>query len=201
MSIEIGRIRVVTAGWIGGPGLSQLYFTGATAGTVTAGDCANAAAAVRAFYMNLSGYYHTSWTAIVDPIIQVIEATTGALIREQAITPPATVTGTGVTGYGPTSTGPLASWHTSSVFGRHLLRGRTFLGPMQPGAYNTSGRINGVYVTGIQAAGAALAALATASMVVWHRPHPLSTSANGGYGQMTGCSVSDSPATLRSRRD
>ena len=201
MSIEIGRIKIVSSGWIGAPGLSQMYFTGATAGTVSLSDCNAAAAAVRAFYQNLTAYYPSAWTAQVQAVVQIIEATTGALIREQAITPVAVCSGTGLAGFGPTATGPLASWHTSAVFGRKLLRGRTFLGPMGPAAYNTSGQITGTYVTGIQASGAALVSTAAANMVVWHRPHPLSTSANGGYGAMVACTVSSLEATLRSRRD
>jgi hypothetical protein len=201
MSIEIGRIKVVTTGWIGGPGLSQLYFTGATAGTVTNADAVNAAAAVRAFYFALVAWNANGWTATVQPVVQVIEATTGALIREEAITAPALVTGTGGASWGSTSSGVVASWHTSSVFGRHLLRGRTFLTPLYASSINTSGQITAAVVTGVQAAGATLVASAAANMVVWHRPHPLSSSANGGYGDMTACSVSAVEGILRSRRD
>lgn len=201
MAIEIARIKVVTSGWLGGPGLSQLYCTGSTAGTVTLSDCNAAAAAVNTFYSALVAQFPNAWSAQVEPIVQVIEATTGALIREQPITPIAPPSGSAGGSWGPTATGAIATWHTSSVFGRHLLRGRTFLTPLMAGSYNSSGQLTAGTVSTIQAAGATLAGLSTARMVVWHRPHPTSASANGGYGQMVGCTVSATEAVLRSRRD
>jgi len=199
VSIEIGRIKIVSTGWTGGPGLSQLYFTGATSGTVSNSDAVNAAAAVRTFYNSCSSQFPTWMSFQVQGTVQVLEATTGALIREETITPPTVVNGSAASTVGPTATGILVQWHTAAVFAGRLLRGRTFLVPVKPDAYNTTtGRVSASSITAVQAAGAILAALATSKMVVWHRPVAAGT---GGFGTMTGCSVPDTEAILRSRRD
>ena len=142
MTQEIARIKVVTTGWIGAPGLSQFYFSPTTGTVITPADALNAAAAVRSFYFAIHGNYPTTWTATVQPVVQVIEATTGALLREVAVTPPATVPGITGSAYGATASGIVASWHTSMVFGKHLLRGRTFLLPNIPACFNTQGQID-----------------------------------------------------------
>lgn len=196
---EIGRIKVVTSGWTGGPGLSQLYFTGATHGTVTNGDCVTAAAAVNAFYASTQGYYPTTWSNAVDGTVQVIDATTGALLREETITPPAPNGGTGGTSWGSTASGILVAWHTGAVFGRRLLRGRTFCTPVSANAYGANGQVLVAARAAFAAAGATLAVKTPWSMVVWHRPSP--GGSNGGYGTMTGASSPVAEAILRSRRD
>lgn len=201
MAIEIARVKAVTNGWIGGPGLSQFHFSHAGGGSITTVDCSNAAAAVRAFYLSLAGIWTTGWTCDVQPVVQVIEATNGALIREEGVTPPAQVEGAGGSTWGPTATGILATWHTSSVFGTRMLKGHTFLTPIVAAGYNTSGQVTSSMASATQAAGATLLGLAAPHFCVWHRPHPTVDAANGGFGDVTACSVSSKEAMLRSRRD
>jgi len=201
VALEVGRIKVVTQGWVGGPGLSQLHFVPTTGVVLVVGDCNAAAAAVTAFYANLVAYYPSGWTAQVQPVVQIFEASTGALLREQAITPVSVVSGSGSGSWGPTATGAVAVWHTSAVINGRLLKGRTFLNPLIASSYNSSGRLSGTVQTGIQSSGAVLAALSTPIMAVWHRPFPNAAAANGAVGHMSGCTVPDAESMLRSRRD
>lgn len=201
MAIEIARLRVITGGWVGGPGLSQIYFTGPTGPTVTLADANSAAAAVRSYYNTIRNAFSNAWTADVQPLVQVIEATTGALIREIAITPLLQVPGSGGVSFGPTATGAISSWHTGVVVGRKLLRGRTFLTPLTNTAYNSGGSLDATSAAALQVAGQAMIAAAGQRFVVWHRNGPAAGSSDGQYATMSACSVSTKECVLRSRRD
>ena len=199
MTSEILRVKTILGGWIGGPGLSQMYFSPTIGVVLTPTDCADAAAAVRTFWLGLISHQPNAWTATVEPVVQVLEATTGALLREVAITPPAVVTGTAGGSFGPTAVGALASWHTSGVFNGRLVRGRTFVNPTGAGEFTSSGRVSAGMIAAVQAVGAALLATATPIFTIWHRP--TLGGANGGIAEVTGCTVSDTESILRSRRD
>lgn len=201
MAIEIGRIRVITSGWQGGPGMSQLYFTGSTPGLIIAGESLIAVTAARTLYNALRYLFPSAWSAQVQPVVQVIEATTGAIIREEGVAAPAVTTGSASGAWGSTASGLLLSWHTSAVFGRKLLRGRTFMTPVAASQYDTTGQLTSGAATTAQGVAAAYAAAGSYYPCVWHRPHPLPTSANGGFGTISAVSVDTKETILRSRRD
>lgn len=201
MAILLGRVRVIMGGWQGAPGLSQMYFRGAVPGAFDATDALNAVTAVHTFWTGVRSNFANSVTAQVQAVVSVIEATTGALVAEIQVAPPAVVVGSGGASYGPISSGASIYWHTTSVFNDRLLRGRTFLSPLIAGSYNASGAVSAIPLAAIKATADALVASASADMVVWHRPFPTKAAANGGYGSATGATVSDKASVLRSRRD
>ncbi len=196
---EILRIRAVTTGWIGAPGLSQFYFAPTTGTVLTPTDATDAAAAIHTFYNAVKNSYPATWAMTITSAVQVLEATTGALLREVAVTPPGTVAGTGNPNFRSTASGPVMSWHTSGVFGGRLLRGRTFMVPTDQVSFNSQGQIDGTVAAYFQAAGAALLATTTPIFVIWHRPGP--SGVGGGSGEVTACTVSATEGILRSRRD
>ena len=178
----------------------QFYWNGAAPGAFTTADGTAATAAVRALLVGCQGILHTSVGMQVQAAVEVIEATTGALTGIVASTPVALVTGTS-TGTINVATGPIIQWFTSTVVGRRLLRGRTFLTPSGGGAITAAGQLSPAQQTAGLAAAATYIASAPAQPVIWHRPIPYATGTNGVAGVITTAQMPVKFAVLRSRRD
>jgi len=200
MAAPIGRVRVVLSGFAGAPGLMQFYWNGATAGTFTTADATAATAAVRTFLINASLALSNLVTMTFDPTVEVLEATTGALISVVPASPVAPIGGL-ATGVVLVAEGPLVQWVTTTVVGRRLLRGRTFLTPSTAGAINATGLVQPTVQAGVISAGNAYIATTPQKPVIWHRPVPFGTGTNGIAGEIVGCGCPAKVAVLRSRRD
>jgi hypothetical protein len=200
MVAPIGRVQVIMTGFTGAPGLMQFYWNGAAPGVFTNADATAATAAVRALIDGCKAAITTSAGMQVQAAVEVIEATTGALIGIRAATPVALVTGTGSTTV-LTAEGPLLQWFTDTVVGRRLLRGRTFFTPSAASAINTSGTVNVTVIASMLTAAATYIASAPAQPVIWHRPVPYATGSNGVAAVIVSSQVPAKVAVLRSRRD
>src|SRR5665647_270653 len=140
MVAPLGRVQAVGTGLPGSPDLWNFYWNGAVAGVFDAADATAAIAAVRTLFNSVSLCFQSAHSIQVSPIVEVFEATTGALISTVTGTAVAAVIGTG-TGTPLTAEGPLLQWHTGLVVGRKLLRGRTFLVPSMSGTLDLSGSV------------------------------------------------------------
>jgi hypothetical protein len=200
MVAPIGRVQTILSGFPGAPGLITSYWNGAAVGVFTTADATTAVAAVQAFLTAVKAAFPAICSLQVQPTVEVMEATTGGLIGVVPATPVAAVVGTGA-GTVLTAEGPLVQWITSDVAGRRLVRGRTFLVP----SINTALTSGGVVVAGVQAAilsgGATYIATAGPSPVIWHRPVPFATGANGSAHEIVSVGAPATVAVLRSRRD
>lgn len=139
-----------------------------------------------------------NWTT--GPVVQVINLA-GELVDEFVIP------GGGIIGAGgdsmnaaPLSTQGLVRWSTGLIVGGRRLRGRTNV----PGVTETgtqSGRPTTTYTGVLQAAANDLVA-ADVGLAVWSRPNDEANPPKGGAAAaVTGASVWDQWAVLRSRRD
>jgi hypothetical protein len=132
--------------------------------------------------------------------VETVEATTGQVIGIVSGTAVAAVAGS-ATGSLTASQGPLVQWLTSTVVGRRLLRGRTFLTPSGTSAIGSNGLVVAGVTTAILTAGATYIASTPAQPVIWHRPVPYGTGTNGVAAVIAGVSSPAKVAVLRSRRD
>lgn len=109
---------------------------------------------------------------------------------------PWTFTGTGASTYGPTAAMAVVTWRTTLANRRG--RGRTFIGPLPTGAIGSDGTLDTLELGQLRTAATALVGASSGigvpgSIVVW-------SEADGVGRDLTGSSVTDQCAVLRSRR-
>lgn len=192
------RVRVVSTGWSGSPGLSTWYFS-PTAETVA--DANSVTASVRAFYVYAAEYLPAGVGWQVASEVDVVNPATGAvtdtLVATDAL---ASVPGTKSASIVPPSVVAVLSLLTDTFIAGRRIRGRSFLGPLsQVETLTAAGGLGDAakarYVTGVENL---IATGGDPTIVVWHRP-------KGGSGgeacPVVGCSVATKLGVLRSRRD
>jgi hypothetical protein len=188
---ELTRIQVVTTGYTGAPGYTNLHFAGRLAGTALTA----AAAACRKFFDDAKTALPNVHVATVDPSAEYHDQA-GPLTGVAAIpSPPAATQGTGGANYAGGS-GAVIHWLTGFFHNGREVRGKTFLVPLSASVYSVDGTISGTNLPAIQAAANNLIATAGITLVVWQHSTP-------GYNAIipaVGASVPDRTAFLRSRR-
>jgi len=190
------------AGDIGGNGISRLAFTNSSATLATVSDANAAGLAAHGLFDAIKSLVpiDVGWT--IDPVVQSLEATTGGLQGDVAMTSiPLTVQGTG-TGVYAAGVGARGNWHTGTIKGRRFVRGATFLVPLIGSAFGTNGQIDGSHLpTIITACGTYLTTMISAAVPpqVWHRPSPANPS-GGIAAPIVAVSAPFTAASLRSRR-
>lgn len=164
------------------------YWTGADAGFVTD---------VKSAYNGLADVVPTGTTLTVPNTGDTLADTTGTLSATW------TDSGTGGTVSG-TATAPAAAgvgacvtWLTGAVVNGRRLRGRTFIVPVSAGHYESNGTLAAGCLTLLNAWATAM--VGVGGLVIWHRPSP--GGSDGSSAPVTGYSIRDHVAVLRSRRD
>lgn len=205
----IHRVRAVSTGWTGGPGLNTFYFREG-AGTVADAAVAQLGAdRVRSAFAQLTGTYPNGHQVLVDPVVDAINDTTGILVQSFGVTPPAAVPGIGGPGYGPLASMLLATLRTSGVVAGRRVAGRAFLGPVlnsvEANGTPTPGQLTALNAFGTEMLNAGPTGPA---LVVWSRPVvatvppalPVTPRAGSSWA-VTSITAKDFFAVLRSRRD
>lgn len=208
MSI-IHRVRAISTGWSGGPGLNTFYFKEG-AGTVADAAVAQLGAdRVRAVCAAMAPIFPNAHTFRIDPVVDAIEDTTGTLVTSFGVTPPATVVGTGGGSYGPLPAMFLMSLRTAGVVAGRRVFGRAFVGPVVVGN-DADGSPLAASLSYVAAGGAALLAAGPTgpAAVIWSRPFsgtaaplPVRPARAGSSYSITDVVVNDKHSVLRSRRD
>ena len=199
---QIAEILYHVQGDIGGIGVSRLRFVRQDAGTIMGADVNAAAAAARGLFNSIVGSLPSgvSWTC--DPQCNVYDFATGLVQGPLVVSSlPAVITG-GVSGNFTAGIGARINWKTSTLVGRRLLKGATYMIPLAFPAYSSSGAVGPGLITAANAGAAGyLTAMTTALLypVVWHRPAK-GTFTGGMTGIIHGGVTSAVPAGLRSRR-
>lgn len=193
--MAITRVTAVWSGFRGAPGYSNFFFGGEAATPEDAEDCAGA---VRAFFSGITAYLPSSVRIQVNSPADILNETTGEITGQVDFDPPASVEGSGGADYSAAS-GGVVNWNTSGYRNGRRIRGRTFLVPLGSIAYDPQGDLGTGVVNGIRTASTQLTRGTSAlPFVVWARP-------KGGVGgsaePVTGATVPDLGAILRSRRD
>lgn len=197
---EIGRLRFVSTGYGGAPGLNTFYFFPSGGSTFTATDAANARAAVEAFFTAAKPVLSNNYTVTSDGLCDRIDVSSGAIVGSVNPGTPVAVAGSGGVNYGPLASAACISWITGFQVGRRLLRGRSFISPLANPAFGGDGRLTASAVSTLSSAGNALIAAASADLAIWHRPKPLTSGNNGQASSAITLKINQNGAVLRSRR-
>lgn len=189
------KVASIWTGASGLPGYTNLYFA---SDALVATAAVNAATAVKSIWTGLSTMLPSLVTVTVQLNVEEIEDTDGHLVADHTIA----LSGNAVTGTDSGSfsapTGVVSNWKTASIHHGHRVRGRTFFVPMANTIYQSDGTIASSPLTSIRAAMTTYLAMPGTARVVWARP---TASAAGAQYPVTGFTVPDKAAVLRSRRD
>jgi hypothetical protein len=196
----MNQVRVVWSNFVGGPGISTLYFDGSAVPPV---------AAVRTFFNSINGAIPSGVTMQVPAAGQGISPTDGTLEGSWSVgTPPTAVSGAGAGAYN-SAQGVEIVWNTDEIADGHAVKGRTFFVPTAAGIFGTDGLVSAAQVTTITSAGGILLA-GTPKLAIWHRPKRGPKPAGGGpapivrpgsWAKVTSCTVPRKAVVLTSRRD
>lgn len=181
---NIQRIVCAWTGTSGLPGVSVFY--GVELGTANAD--------IKAFFTSIKDVLANPTSVAIPGSGDLIDSVTGALTG--AWSNPAgagTATSAGGNVYAA-GVGGYVVWNTPNIVGGRRLKGRTFLCPLNTGAYDTSGTLLATPLGTIQTAATAL--VTAAQILVWHRPG----STAGVAHAPTSATVPDQVTSLRSRR-
>lgn len=197
--VDLWRVRVTLAGWQGAPGLATHYFAedASPAGSPPerAEEVSNR---VRDAWTPICNMEPNIWTATVQPVVDVLNASTGDLVDSYTIDPLGVLSGAEGTKFGPAASGICVNWLTNTFISGRRVRGRTFISPINDGI-----DANGTPTAPHVAAAASMFAILEAhsagepTFVVWHRPVG---GAGGAEAPVTGTAVRDSGSVLTSRR-
>ena len=208
---SIMRVRAVSTGWAGAPGLNTFYFRSSSAegGDPTQSDAVLAHDRVHdAFGVSLALYPPAHKTNVL-PDIDVIDSRTGDLETSFAVNAGTQIVGTGQIGFAPIAIMILLRLNTNTVLDAKRIKGRAFLGPIAQ-----SSDVDGTPDVGLTNQALAFGnklldggAGDFPPLVVWHRPReasegpPAKAFRAGGSALVENVTVPDKFAVMRSRRD
>ena len=200
---QVAEIAWHISGDMGGLGVSRLRFIRQNAGNILGADVNAAAAASFGLFNAAKAATPSGMTWAIDPQVNVYDSDTGLVQGPMVISSmPSNVGGTGGNNWAA-GVGARINWKTSTVQGRRLMKGATYIVPLGALQFVTGGGVSPGFVTSMNTAAAAyLTAMTTALLypVVWHRP-PKGTHTGGLTGIVFSGVCSTVPASLRSRRE
>lgn len=206
---NIMRVRAVSSGWAGGPGLNTFYFISGDAGGAPADtDAQLAHDRVHNAFDAGDLLYPNTWTMTVNPNVDVLTTETGDLVNSFSVTPSAVIPGANSIQFGPIAAMNLLRLNTSTYSDGSRLQGRAFLGPSIKD-YDANGTPVAGVLALVQTIGDELldpGVGGVPKLVVWRRPRaasagpPVVTARAGSYGIVTSTAAPDFYAVLRSRR-
>lgn len=193
---NIYRVTFTWNGFTGAPGYTNMFYDDSTGTAQQAADatrtflvgCLTQAPATLPTGVNLTG----------PTSVDTVEPGTGTLVFTTPITQPAQINGT-ASGNFASSTGACITWLTAGIVNGHRVRGRTFLVPLAPTAFTSTGGLAAAYQTSLAAACTTLLA-ASPDLVVWRRPDS-QAAGGGGTNIVLAARVPSKSAVLTSRRD
>lgn len=183
------------SGFAGAPGYSSFYFAGG-GGLIT--DAQQVADRVSDAIPGLAAALPGDVRIAVENEVERLDSDTGEILGFHSVTTDAGFTGGGSGGYSAAS-GAVINWRTDDVrFGRRI-RGRTFIVPLAGNGFDADGTLSASALSDVNGfANAIRGGDLDSELVVWSRPRD---GAGGVAATVTGHSVPDMAAVLRSRRD
>lgn len=197
--MDMLRVTARWSGFQGAPGYSNFYFSSGFLDGGLIGDEAELLAtrvrdAFELMRVNLPGNAQIS----IESEVPVIDSDTGTIQDFNTIDPPAPVEGLSNDRYaGPA--GAVVTWRTQDLRNGRRIRGRTFLVPLNTASYEEDGTLvpNALSTIG-EFADAMIGGALEGDLGVWSRP----IGGSGGvFASVTGYTIPDMVAVLRSRRD
>ena len=199
-SMPLYRATWTWSGFPGAPGYTTFHFLDPD--PISESGINQTALRARNFWEAVDGLMPSTVKIDEPQILEEIDTATGTLIQELSWPGGSQMTGAMVGKYS-SAVGAAITWNTVGVINGRRLRGRTFLVPMGMNSFETDGTLGPTERTTILNAGNALADASVGlgiDLAVWHRPtSPGGT--DGAAAGVTGCTVKDKTAVLRSRRD
>jgi hypothetical protein len=197
---HLARVTINWTGFVGAPGFTNLYFSPAAGPDITQ-SVVDAAVAKTYTWMNqFTSSMPTAVNVAVDPSVEVIEYTDGKLAAFMTGTPAAPQVG-GDAGTFSSASGVVTSWYTGGIRNGRRIRGRSFMVPMGPTAYQNDGTLATTKLTAWRtAANNLIANVDAARLAVWSRPSGPGATDGIAYDVIS-AQVNDKVAVLRSRRD
>lgn len=186
-------------GFTGAPGYSNFYFGSGFLDGGLLGDEAQALAdRVGDAFNALSDIIPPQVDIRVEPEVPLIDSATGTALDFNTIEPPDYDSGPGVQDYAGPS-GAVVTWRTGDLRNGRRIRGRTFLVPLASQAYESDGTLTNATMSAIRNFGdTMIGGSLEGDLGVWSRP----VNGEGGvFASVTGFTVPDLVAVLRSRRD
>lgn len=196
---SISRMRIGLTGFSGAPGVMTFY-------------CLNPGTSLSvlvAFANDIKAEMPPTVTLSVEGHGDVINDTDGVLTGSWTASEPDSVVGI-ATGVYAAPAGASIAWLTETILDGRRIKGRTYVVPMATGQYQSDGSLDSTQLGNLRTQAAALVTDGAGDFVVWHRPRaaraavgsrPAVTARAGGHAVITGSSVADKVAVLRSRRD
>lgn len=193
--MDMLKVSVRWTGFVGAPGYSNFYFAG---GGGLISDAQQVTDRVHTALGSLTGGLPSSVTLNIDPEVEVIDSDTGVIQGYQQVDPDNAISGTGTGGYSGPS-GGVVNWRTDDLRNGRRIRGRTFIVPMDGDSYESDGTLSTAALTQLNNFASVLrTGDFDSELGVWSRP----VGGSGGvFATVTGHSVPDMAAVLRSRRD
>jgi hypothetical protein len=193
---SLARIRCVWTGFVGAPGYTNLYVANPETQSPQI-------ASVRTFFDAIKAHLPTTVTVQVENAGPIISDLDGEQFGDWSATAVASVTGTSSSVYNAPAGGAI-TWNTSKFIRGRRLKGRSYLVPMA-GYSDADGSISAAALLVLQNAASAMVTAMSPNLAVWSRPIKTGTppviTTQGDHGVVTGRSVADKVAVLRSRRD
>lgn len=201
MMAEIGILQWALTGWPGAPGVNTFVISPGDPFGDWEDHANQATSELETVYQAFADITPAGWSAVPTGILRVVEDTTGELVGMGAYTPvdPVTSPVTPAEGRNSRATQMLVQYTTSLIHGGRVVRGRSFLGPIIPAAFDNDGFITEAQRSEVENAyGAIIGGVAGPRLAVWSRPR---AGQPGAYGDVVTVTVSPVPAVLRRRRD
>lgn len=195
----LNRVRVALTGLRGLPGVSTFY-------------CIDANALVdplRQLYLDLKGYQPSGLKCQVEASGDIIESTTGVISGAWATTAVLPSTGDHI-GIYAAPTGWVADWTTATIADGKRIRGRTYMVPASSNVFSLDGSIDDTILAEFRFDCDKFQKATVGNLAVWHRPrlarvadatHKALAAHAGSHALVTGSTVPDKAAVMRSRRD
>jgi len=198
--VQLARIKVNWTQFIGAPGYTNLYWRDPGSADMSQAVVNSAVTAVDTWLNAFQSSIPNGVSYVIDPAVDVIEDTTGHLVNLFTATPAASRLGTAVGNFAAGS-GAVVNWKTQNLRNNRKIRGRTFMVPYSSAAMDAQGTLDNTKLTAVRTAtGNMISAFGTSALVVWCRPTTQGGS-DGVAATVTGYTIPDMAAVLRSRRD
>jgi hypothetical protein len=199
---NLARVKVDISNFPGGPGVNVLHFSSGTTGpdwietnVDTVYD------EVYAAYIAVAQYYAPGVVITVGQDFDIVDSVSGNLIDVVTVsTPSDPINGAGASGAISRGQAVCLAYYTDNYTNGKRLRGRSFLGPVAPGIFASTGLINQAVLSEIEDEWTAMSSGLGPRLAVYHRPSN-DTSADGYYGDVVTVIGRQRPSNLRSRQD
>lgn len=194
-SMPYSQVTFRYNGFTGAPGWIRMKFLG----ELNVADANTAAANFRTFLNGQAAQMPTGSQITCDSAVGIF-ATDGTQTGEITLSSiPGVVTGSSAVVYAG-GVGAVVNWTTGAFHLGRKVRGRTFLVPLTSAAFQTDGTLAAAVQSSIQSNGALFAASTPTPVILSQKP-----ASGGGVSSVvaliTGATVPDRSAVLRSRRD